>query len=263
NVTVVTAGPIGLPSGVTVGLSSSGAFPVTLPVAAPAGGVTVTLTSANTSMVSVTPGTVTIAAGQTAPASQPVVNGVNLGSASVSASAPGYTTSSQTVTVGATVTWPQPNITLTSIGANSITLTLSGAAPTGGVTVNLSSSNTLVATVPATATFTAGSTTVNIPVSTLTEGSTVLHASGVNIPDATTNVTVALATNGYLTVTNVTVGKNLQAQIQIALSSPVTGGPLTVTVTSSDGSKLLIGSLVVQGKTSMMLQFPVLSSSGI
>jgi hypothetical protein len=91
----------------------------------------------------------------------------------------------------------------------------------------------------------------------------VLHASGTNIPDATTNVTVALATNGFLTVTNVIIGKNLQAQIQIALSTPVTGGPLNVTVTSSDGSKLLIGSLVVQGKTSMMLQFPVSSSSGI
>ena len=263
NVTVVTAGPIGLPSGVTAGLGSSAAFAVTLPVAAPPGGVTVTLTSADPTKVTVTPGTVSIAAGQTTPAAQPVVNGINVGSASVSASAPGYTTSSQTVTVAASVSWPQPALTITAFGTQNVVLTLSGVAPAGGLTVNLSSSNQIVATVPTTATFPAGSTTVNVPVTSLTEGSTVLHAIGLNIPDSPATVTVAIPTNGVFTVNSVTVGQNLQTQIQVTLSTPVTGGPLNVTLTSSDGSKLILGSLVVLGKASMILQFPVGTSSGI
>ena len=258
----VSARPIGLPSGVTVGLGASAPFAITLPVAAPSNGTTVTLVSSDPTKVTVTPGTVSIAAGQTTPASQPVVNGINVGSASISASAPGYTTSSQTVTVNASVTWP-PAITFTAIGTQNVTLTLSGPAPATGLTVNLSSSNQIVATVPATATFTSGSTTVNVPITALAAGSTVLHASGLNIPDSAATLTVTLPTIGALTVTNVTIGKNLQAQIEVSLSTPVSGGPLDVTLTSSDGAKLVIGSLLVQGLPSKVLQFPVGLSSGV
>ncbi|HXS96501.1 MAG TPA: PKD domain-containing protein [Candidatus Limnocylindrales bacterium] len=265
SITVVTAGPIGLPSGVTAPLAGQATFTVTLPVAAPAGGVTVTLSSADSSKATVTPATVTIAAGQTTPATQPKVNGVNVGSTTISASAPGYTSSSQTVTIAATVGWPQPTLTATSFGPQSVTLTLSGAAPAGGLSVNLSSSNTLVATVPATATFAAGSTTTSAQVTTLSEGSTTLHASGLNIPDSTAVLTVSLPTNGIFTVSNVSVGQNLEAQIQVNLSNPVPAGQLNVTLTSSDPSKLLIGSLVSQGPVSgvTVLQFPQGTSSGI
>jgi hypothetical protein len=262
NVTVVTAGPISLPSGVTAALGGSAPFAVTLPVAAPANGVTVTLTSADPTKVTVTPAAVSIAAGQKTPASQPVVNGVNVGSASVSAAAPGYTTSSQTVNVGATVAWPGSNITLTSFGMQNITLTLSAAAPAAGVTVNLSSSNTLVATVPSTATFPGGSNTVSVPVNAISEGTAVFHANGLNIPDAPANVTVAIPTLGSFTVNNVTVGQNLQQQLLVTLSNPV---PVAtdVTLTSSDPSKLVLGSLVVQGTGTTLLKFPAGSSNGI
>jgi hypothetical protein len=263
DVTVVTGGPIGLPTPVTIGLGGSASFAVTLPVAS-ANAVTVTLTSADPTKVSVTPATVSIAAGQTTPTTQPVVHGINVGSASVSASAPGYTTASQTVTVGATVSWPQPTLTFTAVGIQNVTLTLSAAAPTGGLSVNLSSSNQAVATVPATATFAAGSNTAIVAVNALLDGSTVLHASGVNIPDSTTTLTVAVPTLGVFTVSSITVGQNLQAQLTINLSTQVPPGlPLPVTVTSSDGNKLVIGSLVVAGSTSKVLSFPVGSNSGI
>jgi uncharacterized protein YjdB len=263
NVTVVTGGPIGLPVPVTIGLGGSAPFTVTLPVAS-ANAVTVTLTSADPTKVTVTPATVSIAASQTTPTTQPVVHGINVGSAiSVSASAPGYTTASQTVTVGATVSWPSPTFTFTTLGVQNVTLTLSATAPTGGLSVNLTSSNQLVATVPATATFAAGSNTALVAVNALLDGSTVLHASGVNIPDSNATLTVAIPTLGVFTVSSITVGQNLQAQLTINLSTQVQGFPLQVTVTSSDGSKLVLGSLTVAGTVAPILQFGVGTNSGI
>jgi len=47
------------------------------------------------------------------------------------------------------------------------TVTISGAAPTGGFVVNLLSSDTTVATVPATATILAGQTSVDFTITTL------------------------------------------------------------------------------------------------
>lgn len=263
-VTVASAGPIGLPSGVITGLSASMPFAVTLPAAAPTGGVTVTLTSANPAVVGVTPGTVTIAGGQTTPASQPVVTGVNVGAANVSAAAPGYTTASQSVTVAASAAWPA-NMLATTFGAQNVTLTLSGTAPTGGISVNLSSTNTIVATVPSSVLFPAGANTVTVPVTALSQGSTVLHASGLNIPDSSATFTVTIPTAGTFSVNDVTIGQNLQTQLQINLSTPVTGGPLNVTLTSSDSSKLILGSLTTAGLANgtQVLQFPVGTSSGI
>ncbi|MEO8371032.1 MAG: Ig domain-containing protein [Candidatus Solibacter sp.] len=260
--TAASSGPIGLPSGVTAGLGGAAPFAVTLPVAAPANGTTVTLVSADPTRVTVTPGTVSISAGQTTPAVQPVVHGINVGSAIISASAPGYTTASRAVTINASVSWPSAPAFNTT-GLQNVTLTLSGPAPVTGLTVSLSSSNQVVATVQSTATFTSGSTTVNVPVTVLAAGTTVLHASGLNIPDSAATLTVTLAGSNTLSVTNVTIGKNLQAQIEVSLSSPVSSGPLNVTLTSGDGSKLVIGSLLVAGQTSKILQFPVGSNSGI
>jgi hypothetical protein len=66
------------------------------------------------------------------------------------------------------------------------------------------------------------------------------------------------------TVSNAAVGQNLQAQLQINLSTVVPPGvPLQVTVSSSDGTKLVLGSLVGAGTKSPVLGFPVGSNSGI
>ena len=53
------------------------------------------------------------------------------------------------------------------------------------------------------------------------------------------------------------MGKDLQAQLLITLDNPVPPGfPLQVTVSSSDGSKLVLGSLVGAGTQSTILGFP-------
>jgi hypothetical protein len=106
--------------------------------------------------------------------------------------------------------------------------------------------------------------TAIVAVTALSEGSSVLHASGVNIPDATATATVAVATLGHFTITGATVGKDLQAQLTINLDNPVPPGlPLQVTVSSSDGSKLVLGSLLGAGTQSTILGFPVGSNSGV
>ena len=239
NVTVQSAGPVGLPSGAAVGLGQSAAFTVALPLAAPAGGVTVALTSSDSTRVTVTPSTVTVNAGQTTPASQPQVTGVNVGSASITASAPGYTSSTAAVQVSASVSFTPQNVTINPSSIRDLTLNLSAAAPTGGLTVNLSSSNPAVASVPATATFTAGSNSVSVPVTALTPGPAVIHASGTNIPDATANVTVT-SNSQAITLTNASVGKDLEVSVSVSIPNPAPTGGQRITLTSGNPSALLI-----------------------
>ncbi len=182
-----------------VGLGQCVPFPVTL--AAPAGptGAAVTLTSSNASTVDFSPGVnpvvVIIEPGQTSPTRGeiPQVCGVNFGTTTVNA-APGVTTTSETVTVQvtATLSFAFASSTATAGTQDRLQLNLSVPAPApGGLTVNLSSANAAVATVPATIVIPANSTSVIVPVTAVAAGSTVITASDLpNVPAATTSVTV-------------------------------------------------------------------------
>jgi hypothetical protein len=250
NITVQSAGAIGVPANLSVNLGQSTALTVTLPGAAGAGGVTVTLASSDTAKATVTPATVTIAQGATTPATQPQVTGVGPGSANISISAPGYSPATTSVQVNATVTFPSPNLTLNAGATHSLALNLSGTAPTGGVTINLTSSNTAVATVPATIQFAAGATTVNIPVTAVAPGGAVIHASALpNIPDAVANVTVQ---SGLLVPATVSVPLGQQAPFSITLSIPAPPGGVFIQLASSDTNKVTISAanvLIVEGQT--------------
>ena len=189
--TVNVTGAIGIPANTTVGLGQSASFAVKLPGAAPAGGVTVILTSSNVSKVTV-PASVVIPQGATTPATQPQVTGAGIGSATITATATGYTPGTGTVTV------PAPTMAFTGaplaipIGATgNLTLSLTGGqAPAGGLTVSLSSSDTTKATVLGTVSFTVGATSATIPVKGVAAGSVTITASAPSIANATTAVTV-------------------------------------------------------------------------
>jgi hypothetical protein len=123
---------------------------VTLNGAAPSGGTVVSLSSGNTSLVTV-PASVTVPAGQTSvdftANTQPVTltTGVN-----VSASASGTTVST---TVFLVVSRAVSSVTLspsTVVGpaSSTATVTLRAAAPSGNAVVELTSSNSVFATVP-------------------------------------------------------------------------------------------------------------------
>lgn len=83
-------------------------------------------------------------------------------------SAKSNTATATTTLVGALVSLSLSPTTVTAPATSTGTVTLSGAAPTGGVSVTLSSSATNKATVPATVTVLAGQTTRTFTVTTLT-----------------------------------------------------------------------------------------------
>jgi hypothetical protein len=234
-----------LPSFTSVGLTASTSFPVTLATPAPAGGLTVTLTSSNTSTVSVS-SSVTVAAGATTPTTQPQVKGVNVGSANITATAPGYISAAQPVSVTAGVSVTPSTISVAATASATLTLTLSAAAPTGGVTVNLASNNTGVATVPATVTFAAGSKTATFAVAGVAAGSTTITAGAPpNVPNATLTVTVTPpGTIG--TPSGLSVALAQSASFPITLSTPAPTGGVTVTLTSDNASTVSISPSTVQ-----------------
>jgi trimeric autotransporter adhesin len=187
------AGGILLQAVVTVGLNQSAEFPVTLTVPAPAGGVTVSLASSDSSTAAVPP-SVFIAAGNSWPATQPPVSGLNLGSAIVTASAPGFTPGSAQVQVttagGGSFFSPVTGLTINAGSTQDLTLNLS-SAPATPLAISLSSSDRTVATVPATVTSTAGSAGIIVPVTGVAAGSVTITATTPGFGIATSSVTIA------------------------------------------------------------------------
>ncbi len=238
NITVQSAGAIGLPSNVTIGLGQTAAFQVTLPATAPQGGVTVTLSS-DTPKVSITPASVTIDAGQTQPAVAPQVMGKDLGTANLTASAPVYTSTTKPVQVTATIGLSPLGLTLSGTETQNLTLTLSAPAPSSGLTFNVSSSNTSVATVGSpTVTMQPGAIAVTIPVSGVATGSAVIHVSAPNLTEATANVTVNTLAD-IMVPASVSVSPGESVPFPISLTKAAQS-LLFLELTSSDPAKATV-----------------------
>jgi len=261
NVTVASPGSIALPAGVSVGVGQSVPFAVTLTTAAPAGGVTVTLTSSDTNIATVT-GSVNIAAGATSPATQPQLTGVGLGTVSITATAPNYTPATQTVQVNVSPAFTPNTLTITGTTTQNLTLTLPAPAPASGVNVNLSSSNTGVATVPGTVSFAGGATSVSVPVTGVAPGTTTITASGPNISQATASVTVAAP--GTITVpTGLNVSLGQTVAFPITLSTPAPAGGVTVTLTANPSILTITSSVVVPAGATTPATQPQVTGVGL
>jgi hypothetical protein len=209
SITVQAPSTITISGGVSVALGQSATLGVVLGTPAPMGGLVVTLASSDSSTVSISPNSVFIPAGATTAAAQPVVTGNNIGSANITASAPNYLTASQQVPVTATITMSPTTMVIPVGGMRLLALVLSAAAPSpnnpitpdrgangfvNGLTVQLSSSDSRVATVqPAVQFYPDGSsvTTVVVVVTGAGSGTAVIHASALpSIPDITATVMV-------------------------------------------------------------------------
>jgi len=158
------------PTSVTSGGSSTAT--VTLTAAAPAGGASVALQSGNTSAATVPP-SVTVPAGATSATFTVSANNVTSDTASSIAATYGAITrrATLTVTAGAPAPAALSSISLspTSVAGGSPstgTVTLSAAAPSGGASVALQSSNASAATVPSSVTVAAGATSATFTVAT-------------------------------------------------------------------------------------------------
>ncbi len=218
-ITPAQPGQIIIPSATVLALGQSVPFAVSLSTPAPAAGVTVTLVIADGTKASLSTLTVAFAPNATLPASQPQLSGTGLGSTTISATAPNYTSASGTAQVNATVLFSPSTQTIIGTATQNLTLTLSAAAPAGGVTVNLSSSNTAAATVPSTVTFAPSTTTAIVPVTGVAAGSATITASAANIPAATAAVTVV----NTLTITTASL-PNGRVNAAYSQSLAATGG---------------------------------------
>jgi len=185
------------PSTVVGGTTAQGT--ITLTGAAPSGGAAVTLSSSNPSVVSV-PASVTVAAGTS---SAPF--GVNTSSVTantsitITATYAGITrTTTLTVTPPSTTT--TASLSAVSVSPTSVvggttaqgTVTLTGAAPSGGAVVTLSSANTSVVSVPASVTVAAGNSSATFGVNT-------------SAVTANTSVTITATFGGVSRTTTLTV----------------------------------------------------------
>ena len=182
-----------VPPSVTVGIGVSTSFPVSLSTSVPLSGsvLFVQLASDNPS-VSVNPQNLLIQPGANASNVNATVTGNSFGTANITAKAFGYTTGTSSVSAADTLVFNPTSTVIVGASNQSVFLIMSAPAPTGGVTINLSSSNPSVATVPATVTIPATSNNTSVMVTGLTIGTTVIHASSAsfNLPDTTATITV-------------------------------------------------------------------------
>jgi hypothetical protein len=229
------------PTSVTGGNSSTGT--VTLSGAAPSGGAVVTLSSSNTTAARV-PSSVTVAAGATS-ATFTVSTSAVAASTTVSISgAYGGITRSASFTVTPA---PPPTSTLSSLTLNPTnvvggvqsstgTVTLSGAAPSGGAVVTLSSSNTNVARTPSSVMVAAGATSATFTVST----TAVFASTTVSISGTYGGVTRSAS----LTVTPVPLPPLALASLTLSPSSVIGGlesstGTVTLTRAAPRGGAIV------------------------
>ena len=241
SVTVVNYGGIVLPSNVLVGVGQTVPFPIALTIPAPQGGVTITLSTANSNIADISPKTVTIAAGQTQPPSQPQLTGVGLGSVSISASAPGFVSSSQTVQCTASLVFDPTALTLAGNQSGNLTLKLSAPAPAGGLIVNIAAAPSGIVTVPSQVTIAQNTTTATVSVTGVATGLATITGSAAisGIANATATATV-LGSGAIALPVGLTIAPGQTVPFAVTLTSAAPAGGVTVTLSSSDSTKVSI-----------------------
>jgi Putative Ig domain/PKD domain len=226
---VVDLGAITLQSNAVVAPGQTLPFGVSLVTVAPVGGVTITLTSSDTGTLTVSP-TVFIPGGATTPTTPAQITGVNFGSATISASAGGFTGDSKTVQVAANLSFSQASFTI-GTGVTNLTLSLTGAAPQGGVTVNLTSSNPSIASVPGTVSIAPNTSSTTVPVTGVAVGGPVTITAASSVAGIA-NATVVINVVPGVSITTSTLPSgtvNTPYNFQVLASGGV--APLTFTAT--------------------------------
>ena len=247
-ITVAATPQINLPSNATLAAGETVNLPVTLSAAA-LSDVVISLSSSDTSKLTVAPSAFTVLKGMTsAPNVTTTISGVNAGTATVTATAPGYTGAGKQVVVTSATTPPvltmglsPVNLSITGLITQNLTLTLSGPAPAGGLAVTFKSSNGSIASVPSTLTIPANTNSIAVPVTALATGSTVVTASAAGLQDATATVTVSPVSAGTLTMPaswSVSPGQSNTLQATLNPAAPASG--VTLTFASSDTSKATV-----------------------
>jgi hypothetical protein len=257
SILVVQLGGIAVSQGVTVAPGQSTALGVQLSTPAPVGGVTITLTSSDTNLLTVSP-SVFIAAGSTTPATPAQVTGVAIGSPTVKAEAGGYTSDTETVKVAATITLSPATLAVAPGGTQTLNIILSSPAPAGGLPVTLNSNNTAAATVQQSLTINGTSGSVQV---------TGVAAGQATITVSTTNQLFSVVGSGVVvTVTTlpvVTCPAVTSGEVGVAFNIgplTVTGGTSPYTFSIASGGSLPAG-LTLNTSTGAITGTPTASGS--
>ena len=271
NLTPATSNPFNVtPPAITltvqselVGINSTLNGTITLGAPAPAGGVTVTLTSGTPANVTVAPATVAIAAGGITGAF--TYSGVAAGNSTITATATGYTTGTvMTTGTSAQVSLGMiPNVAPAQM--QSIALSLATAAPAGGTTVTFTIANPNIATVTQSAFVPAGQFTPasNPQVTGVLIGTTTVTANAPGYAPATRPVvvTVTAAFNPGTTNINLITSSNTS----LTISAPAPPGGIVFALSSSDATIATIQSTVtvVAGATSVPIAITGVSAGTV
>ena len=238
------------PNTVIGGSSSTG----TVTLGGPAGGSGVTVSLSSDNANATVPATVTIPAGASSAtfttATSPVTNTVT---ATITATAGGLT---QT----ATLTIQTPLLQSVSVAPSSViagtsatgTITLSRAAPNGGVIVSLSSSSSS-ASVPGSVSIAAGASTGTFSVTSfgVASATTVTFTATFSGTSKTASLTVQPAGLSSLSIAPTTVGGGSSATGTVKLNGVAPSAGLAVSLTSNSGSAVVPATaLVPAGATS-------------
>lgn len=232
---------------------------VLLAAPAPSGGAVVTLSSANSAVVSL-PETVTVPAGSTAATfsigTSPVAADTTV---SLSAAFDGATSSVNLTVQPATVTsLAVAPAFITGSQSATGTVKISGPAPAGGLPVALSSSNSAVVSLPATVTVAAGATTATFTVTTVpvpANNSVVLSATRGTTATATLLVR-APGINGLdFNPQSVHGGRNTTGIVSV--DGPAPPGGIVISLASSNTSLASCPSTVTIAAGTTVATFPV------
>jgi hypothetical protein len=239
------------PGTVVGGASSTGT--VTLNGAAPTGGATVTLQSSNVSAAQV-PASVSVAGGATSATFTIRTSSVATNTA-VTLSGNYRVTRMTTLTVNAATLSSISRNPSSVVGGNNATgtVTLNGAAPTGGARVTLQSNITTAAQVPSSVTIPAGktSTTFTITTSGVAASTTVtLTAVYENTRTTTLNVSVASLTSLSLNPSTLTGGSPSTGTLTLNGAAPPAGAVIALISSRTSAAQVPPSATVPAGSRS-------------
>jgi hypothetical protein len=206
---------------------------VSIPSPAGAGGQTIALASSDTAVATV-PATVTIPQGSSN-ASITVTTQASAGTATVTASAAGFVSDSSLINVtarGMTFDLLSPFI---GVGrTSSASIVLDQPAPSGGVTVNLATGNSSIATVSPTSVFIQqGTTSASFDINGLVVGTTPLTATANGYATEVENIVVTSSNViNFGLIPDAAPGESVS--LPISLGQPAPAGGLTINFTSAN-----------------------------
>lgn len=260
--TVVAIASVAMnPSTVSGGSSTTGT--VTLNGPAPSGGALITLSSSDSTVATLASSTVTIPQGATS-----ATFTVNTSSVTTAANVViSATYAGNTVSANLTVT---PYVAIASVSLSPATVvggtpstgtvTLSQAAPSAGIIVNLSSSNGSVASVPASITVASGNTTATFSITTYpVSGSTAVTITTLSGNSLAASLTVNPPAVASLALSPGAVTGGTNSTATVTLSGRAPSGGAVVALSSSNSTAATVPATVTVAANSITATFVVTS----